>query len=73
MMDTENTHMTYYTCIEPNLKANAGLYITFFRMVHLNLTPNEAFKPLQKIASQFRPFRDASTLPSTSSRLSDFM
>lgn len=65
MLESEKTQFIFYTSLDSNQKSNSGLYITFFRMIHLGITPQEAFQPIQNISSLFRPFRDASTLPST--------
>ena len=40
------------------------MYISFFRMLHLNLTPEEAFKPFIPIQNYIYDYRDASTAPS---------
>lgn len=54
----------FYSTPSPASKSNLSLYITFFRMVHFNYTAKEAFKPLENIAGQLRPFRDASSAKS---------
>ena len=54
----------YVSLNNPNAKANAALFITAFRLLHLHVSAEEAFRPLRQIAASLKPFRDASTLPS---------
>lgn len=54
----------FYTSPTPQLCANAVMYIAFFRMLHLNLTPEETFKPFIPIQNYYYDYRDASTAPS---------
>lgn len=54
----------FYSTPAPAAKSNLSLYISFFRMIHFNYTAKEAFKPLENIAGQLRPFRDASSAKS---------
>ena len=64
-MSKSDQTLHFYVSPNPTSKSNAALYITAFRLIHCQMTPEEAFKPLNAIASTLKPFRDASTLPST--------
>ena len=64
-MSKSNMTLHFYVSPNPAAKSNAALYITSFRLLHCQMTPEEAFKPLKPIAATLKPFRDASTLPST--------
>lgn len=54
----------FYTSPNPISCANAVMYISFFRMIYLNLTAEEAFKPFKPITKYICDYRDASTAPS---------
>jgi cell division cycle 14 len=64
-LSKSNQTLHFYVSPNQEAKSNAALYITAFRMLHRRMSPEEAFKPLKPIASALKPFRDASTLPST--------
>lgn len=64
-LNSTNKAIHYYTSMNPMTKPNAVMYLTFFRMVHLNMDPDKAYEPMKGIANTLYPFRDASTLPST--------
>lgn len=63
LLDSHSETLHFYTSPEPKSRANSCLYIAFFRMIHLNTTPESAFSPIKPIAGTLRAFRDASTLP----------
>ncbi|OHT11384.1 hypothetical protein TRFO_19191 [Tritrichomonas foetus] len=50
----------FYSSPSPTAKSNMSLYISFFRMIHLNLTAKEAYQPIEPISGRLKPFRDAS-------------
>jgi len=64
-MQNNNTILHFYSSSNQNTKSNSILYISAFRMLHLGLIPDEAFKPFSSSSIKLKPFRDASTLPST--------
>jgi cell division cycle 14 len=57
----DHTGLVHFHC-SPNeeSKSNASLYITFFRMVHLNVSADDAASPIRLIAGALKPFRDPS-------------
>jgi cell division cycle 14 len=61
---TPNKLLHFYTSPKETPLSNSVLYICFFRMYHLRLTPEETIKPLRAIENGFKGYRDASTLPS---------
>ena len=54
----------FTTSTNPVHLANAVLLIGCYRMIHLQLSPNEAYEPLSSVGAHLRPYRDASTVPS---------
>lgn len=55
-----------YVCgFTPQKIANAVLFISAYNMIHNNLSPTDAFAPVQHLASSLKPYRDASSFPST--------
>lgn len=64
-MEKNETLLHFYVSQNPASKANAALFITAFRMFHLKVNAEEAFKPIKPMSNTIKPFRDASTLPST--------
>ena len=63
LMESHRETLHFYTSPAQIPRTNACLYIAFFRMIHLNTTPDNAFKPIEPIAGGLRAFRDASNLP----------
>ena len=65
-MSKSNAMLHFYVSQgNQNAKSNSALYITAFRMLHLHVGAEEAFHPLRQISATLKPFRDASTLPTT--------
>jgi cell division cycle 14 len=65
LMAAHPTHILhYYTSPFITPASNSALYIAFFRMYHLKLNPDDAYRPFRPIEQKFKGFRDASTLPS---------
>ena len=60
----KHERVCFTTTTNPTHVANAVLLIGCYRMMHLNLTPNEAYEPLAGVGAHLRPYRDASTVPS---------
>jgi cell division cycle 14 len=54
----------FYTSASTRWKSNACLYIAFFRMLHLRVSAECAYRPLASLAGSLVPFRDATSLPS---------
>ena len=59
-----NNNILHFYCSEKqNIISNSILLICTYRLIQLNLTAEESFKPFKSL--NLKPFRDASTLPST--------
>jgi cell division cycle 14 len=54
----------FYTSPAVTATSNSALYIAFFRMCHLEIDPDDTYRPFKPIEQTFKAFRDASTLPS---------
>ena len=63
LMNETKHNLHFYTTPYPPFCANAVMYISFFRLVHQKLTPEEAYKPFIPIQRMIYDFRDASTAP----------
>lgn len=64
-MTQSNMMLHFYVSPNQSAKSNAAVFISSFRMLHCKMNAEESFKPLRPISSTLKPFRDASTLPST--------
>lgn len=54
----------HYLCsTHPNHIANGVLFISSYRMIALQLSPDDAYAPCAHLSSILKPFRDASTMP----------
>jgi cell division cycle 14 len=56
-------YVHFYTTPDPHSKSNACVYIAFFRMIHLNLSADDAYRPIFPLTGTLHDFRDASRLP----------
>ena len=65
LMETKTGILHFISSPNPPNLANNVLLIASYRMITLNLTADEAYEPLAKIGETLKPFRDASTVPST--------
>lgn len=56
----------YFTCGAGPANSANGVYLAAaFRMIQLNMSADNAFKPFEQVSARLKPFRDASTAPST--------
>ncbi|OHT12305.1 hypothetical protein TRFO_17883 [Tritrichomonas foetus] len=61
----KETKYHFVTTSNPNNVANAVYMASTFRMIYLNISPEEALTPFVSIVSTLKPYRDASSFPST--------
>ena len=55
----------FVTTSSPNSLANAVFIASAFRMIYLKISAEEAMSPFASIAASLKPYRDASSFPST--------
>ena len=55
----------FYCSQNPQHVSNAVLLASAFRLIHLGMKSEEAFKPFAHMANHMKPYRDASSYPST--------
>jgi cell division cycle 14 len=63
ILDSHSRLVHFYTSPSATWKSNACVYITFFRMLYLNLTADQAYRPISPLTCSLREFRDASHVP----------
>lgn len=62
----KHTEQVHYTCSTHYAHLSNGvMFIAAYCMIRLHRTPEEAYEPFRNIGSSLKPYRDASTLPST--------
>lgn len=63
---SEHKEQIQYVCgFTPQKIANAVMFISSYNMIKNGLTPSEAFAPVSHLAASLKPYRDASSFPST--------
>lgn len=65
ILNNHNEKITFICSTYPAHITNATLFISAFRMIYMKLTPDEAYAPVSHLTNVLKPYRDASTLPST--------
>ncbi|OHT07909.1 Dual specificity protein phosphatase CDC14A [Tritrichomonas foetus] len=55
----------FYCSSQPQHVSNAVLLASAFRLIHMGMKADEAYKPFNRLISQMKPYRDASSYPST--------
>ena len=65
ILDTRSELIHFFCSSRPENIANASFLIIVFRILRLKQTPEEAFSPFVNLSRHFRPYRDATNLPST--------
>ena len=63
LLNNQKDILHYYNSPNPETKSNSLVYILFFRMIYLKITPEKTIEPLKFFLSQFKMFRDASIFP----------
>ena len=65
LMDKTSGVLHFISSPDPDNVANSALLVTSYRMITLNLTPDQAYQPIAALGPKLKPYRDASTVPST--------
>ena len=65
LIETRQEHIKFHSTPKPTALPNAVLLTAAFRMIHLGMDPEEALRPFLQILNLLKPFRDATSLPST--------
>lgn len=63
--DTENVKIVYYTSTRRKDIVNAAFLMGAYMLLHLEATPEQAWRPFCKLSSFLQPYRDATWSPST--------
>lgn len=64
-LELHKGRVIFYSSKSPQNIANSVLLAGAFRVIYLHMEPEEAFRPFVSIASSLKPYRDASSFPST--------
>lgn len=62
----KHSEQVHYTCSTHHAHLSNGvMFMASYLMIRLNKTPEESYEPFKHIGATLKPYRDASTLPST--------
>jgi cell division cycle 14 len=65
LLKSHRNWIHFYCSSDPQNLTNAVLLLLSFRIIHMRLSPDEAFAPFSRISSCLKPFRDSSSAPSS--------